>query len=304
MPRSVPEELASRWVPGRGPVTLKPLAAGLVNESYRVERDGRVYSMRLAADALELGVDREWECRVIRCAARAGLAPVIVCCEPAQGILVAEWTGGHAWTAEELRLPGNVRALTGLLRRVHALPIPRPARIMSPAAWIAHYGGAASRRAAARTGTRPVASTGLHGAAKVRLEELAGIPSAHSVLCHSDLHRLNLAAGERFVLLDWEYAHVSDPCWDLAAWIANNDGTASFAAHVLAGYLERPPGEHELERLRLLTWLYDYVCLLWSELYLAQRAGDPGGEVSARASTLALRLNGASGGRETQVPAH
>jgi thiamine kinase-like enzyme len=124
------------------------------------------------------------------------------------------------------------------------------------------------------------------------------------VLCHSDLHRLNLAAGERLVLLDWEYAHVSDPYWDLAAWIANNDGTASFAADVLAGYLERPAGEHESERLRLLTWLYDYVCLLWSELYLTQRAGAPGGEVSARAGALALRLNGESGGRETQVPAH
>ena len=116
------------WVPGEGPVTLKPLTAGLVNESYRVERDGLVYSMRLAADVLELGVDREWECRVLQCAAQAGLAPVIACCEPSRGILVAEWTGGPAWTAEELRLPGNIRALTGLLRRVHALPIPRPAR--------------------------------------------------------------------------------------------------------------------------------------------------------------------------------
>jgi len=95
MPRSAPEELALRWVPGGGPVTLKPLAAGLVNDSYRVERDGRVYSMRLAADALELGVDHEWECRVLQCAARAGFAPVVACCEPSQGILVAEWTGGH-----------------------------------------------------------------------------------------------------------------------------------------------------------------------------------------------------------------
>jgi thiamine kinase len=303
MPRSAPEELALRWVPGRGPVTLKPLAVGLVNESYRVERDGRVYSMRLAVNALELGVDHEWECRVLQCAARAGLAPVVACCEPSRGILVAEWTGGRAWTAEELRLPGNIRALTGLLRRVHALPIPAPARILSPAAWIAYYGGAATRRAAARTGTGPAASAGLHRAAEAHLEELAGIPTAHGVLCHSDLHRLNLAAGERLVLLDWEYAHVSDPYWDLAAWIANNDGTAGFAADVLAGYLERPAGEHESERLRLLTWLYDYVCLLWSELYLAQRACAPGGEVSARALQLALRLKG-SGGRETQVPAH
>jgi thiamine kinase-like enzyme len=292
MRRSTPEELALQWVPGAGPVTLRPLAAGLVNESYRVERDGRVYSMRLAADVPELGVDREWECRVLGCAARAGLAPVISCCEPSRGILVAEWTGGAAWTAEELRRPGNIRALTGLIRRVHALPIPSPARIMSPAGWIAHYGGAANRRAAARTGMQPAASAGLRGAADAHLEQLAGIPSAQAVLCHSDLHRLNVAAGERLVLLDWEYAHVADPYWDLAAWVANNDGTANFAADVVAGYLERPAGRHESERLRLLIWLYDYVCLLWCESYLTQRAGAPGDEVSARALLLARRLNG------------
>jgi thiamine kinase len=302
MPHSAPEELALRWVPGGGPVTLRPLAAGLVNESYRVERDGRVYSMRLAAGAPELGVDREWECRVLQCAARAGLAPAIACCEPSRGVLVAEWSGGRAWTAEELRLPGNIRALTGLLRRVHALPVPSPARMMSPTAWIAHYRGAATRRAAAQGGMQPApssaaasaaaASAGLCGAANAHLEKLAAIPSPHPVLCHSDVHRLNVSAGERLVLLDWEYAHLSDPYWDLAAWIANTDGTEGFAADVLAGYLERPADGHESERLRLLTWLYDYVCLLWSELYLTQRAGAPGCEVSARATLLALRLNG------------
>ena len=302
MPHSAPEELALRWVPGGGPVALHPLAAGLVNASYRVEREGRVYSMRLAADTPELGVDREWECRVLQCAARAGLAPAIACCEPSRGVLVAEWTGGRAWTAEELRLPGNIRALTGLLRRVHALPVPSPARIMSPTAWIAHYRGAVTRRAAAQGGMQlapsaaapsaVTASARLCGAATAHLEKLAAIPCPRPVLCHSDVHRLNVAAGERLVLLDWEYAHVSDPYWDLAAWIANTDGTAGFAADVLAGYLERPADGHESERLRLLTWLYDYVCLLWSELYLTQRAGAPGGEVSARATLLALRLNG------------
>jgi len=286
MPRSAPEELALRWVPGAGPVTLRPLAAGLLNESYRVERSGRVYSMRLAADVLELGVDREWECRVLKGAACAGLAPVIAHCEPSRGILVTEWTGGHAWTAEELRLPGNIRALTGLLRRVHALPIPTPARIMSPATWIAYYG-----RAAARAGMQPAASAGLRGAANAHLAALAEIPSARGVLCHSDVHRLNLAAGARLVLLDWEYAHVSDPYWDLAAWIANNDGTVSFAADVLAAYLERSADGCESERLRLLNWMYDYVCLQWSELYLAQRACTPDGEVSVRAARLASRLS-------------
>jgi len=48
-----------------------------------------------------------------------------------------------------------------------------------------------------------------------------------------------------------------------------------------------------------LRWLYDYVCLLWSELYLSLHRGRPAGmgvdsapdEVSARAQLLTARLN-------------
>ncbi len=44
------------------------------------------------------------------------------------------------------------------------------------------------------------------------------------VVCHSDLHPMNLICGaESLILLDWEYAHVADPLWDLAGWSANND---------------------------------------------------------------------------------
>ena len=125
------------------------------------------------------------------------------------------------------------------------------------------------------------------------------------MLCHSDLHPANLVASERgLVLLDWEYAHVSDPYWDLAGWIANNDGGPQFAADLLASYLQRPAVPDESARLRLFVWLYDYVCLLWSELYLKQRPGTGSNSVAARAEQLAIRLKSAPGSRAGQVPAH
>ena len=292
MSRSAPEELALRWVPGEGPVTIQPSASGLVNQSYRVARGGREYSMRVAADAPGFGVEREWECRVLECAAAAGVAPAIECCEPRSGILVAEWVGGREWTPEEIPQPGKVHAMTGLLRRVHSLPIPQPARIVSPAAWIALYAAAStSRGKAAEAAAAPAsAAAELREAADARIAELAAMSSAPTVLCHSDLHRHNVADGARLVLLDWEYAHVSDPYWDLGSWIANNDGTEDFAARLLAGYLERPPRPDEAARLRLHAWLYDYVCLQWSELYLSRRPGARSAAVAARAARLAARL--------------
>ena len=42
---------------------------------------------------------------------------------------------------------------------------------------------------------------------------------------------------------------------------------------LLAGYLGRQPDAAEAERLERLAWLYDYVCLLWSEALRDAAAG-------------------------------
>ena len=296
MPRSTFEEYALRWVPGEGPVDIHSLASGLVNESCRVARAGRLFSLRVAtSDSRDLGLDREWECKVRRCAAAAGLAPAVEYCEPARGILVSDWVDGRTWTQEEIRQPENVEVMAQLLRGVHALPVPQPFRAMNPEAWIAHYSDALARRGPEmppRSAGRSAAATsaGLRGAAKVRLAQLAASPPPDPVLCHSDLHRLNVTIGARPVLLDWEYAHVSDPYWDLAGWIANNDWTSRCAADLLESYLQRPAEPAETGRLPHFVWLYDYVCLLWSELYLRQRPGTASAGVAERAEQLAVRL--------------
>jgi thiamine kinase-like enzyme len=118
------------------------------------------------------------------------------------------------------------------------------------------------------------------------------------VLCHSDLHRFNVLVGSRIFLLDWEYAHVSDGFWDLAGWIANNDWPTADADRLLARYLGRSAEPGECARLRVLEWLYDYVCLLWSELHLSQRSEETSRDVCRRMTLIEARLKRASGSRE------
>ena len=145
MPRNRFEALAARWVPGDGPVEVQPLDSGLVNESFRVTRGGRMYSLRIAATAgRDPGLDRRWECAVRERAATAGLAPAIRRCDAERGILVADWATGRTWSAAEARRPDNIGVMAQLLRRVHALPPPEPARRGTPAGWIAEYRAALS----------------------------------------------------------------------------------------------------------------------------------------------------------------
>jgi thiamine kinase len=303
------EEAARRYVPGVGPVAVERLGRGLVNETHRVLRDGRMYSLRLAAfESAPVGVDREWESRVLAVASAAGLTPVIECCEPRLGVLVARWEEGHALRAEEARRPETGARVAQLARRVHALPLPDKARVLGAAGWIEHYRAALARLPPAAAAALRISGLGagadlLQAQAERRLGALEALPRGPGVLCHSDLHRANLVAtGRGLILLDWEYAHVSEALWDLAGWACNNDLDRRARASLLASYLGRQPAREEGRRLEDLAWLYDYVCLLWSGVYCGT-ADPPDPLVRERGRTLAARLVRAGGGAG-ELPAH
>jgi aminoglycoside phosphotransferase (APT) family kinase protein len=310
------ESVAACHVPGKGTLEIQRLSTGLVNETYRVLRDGSAHALRVAAaSSRDLGLDRAWEARVLKSAGAADLAPALEYCDPQRGILIARWIDGRSWSPADVRLQSNIRRMAEFMRRIHALPMPEPARVMSPTAWIAHYRAAVRRSVPdSKAGAAPNATAdtraadALRTAATARLAALAALPGVDPVVCHSDLHPLNLVdRGVSLALLDWEYAHAADPLWDLAGWSANNDFDDGLTHDLLTRYAGRPPTHDECLRLRLLAWLYDYVCLLWSELYLnlhragaGARAGvraaamqsDPArDDIAARARQLAVRLD-------------
>jgi hypothetical protein len=90
----------------------------------------------------------------------------------------------------------------------------------------------------------------------------------------------------------------------LAGWICNNDLEPACAQWLFARYLDRQPRASEAVHLRLLGWLYDYVCLLWSELYSRLRPAGTANGAAARAQLLAQRLADESGSLAGEVPAH
>jgi thiamine kinase-like enzyme len=256
-----------------------------------------------------IGVDREWECRVLAVASAAGIAPLIERCEPRLGVLVARWEEGRALSAHEARRPEMGAQVAQLARRVHALAVPRNARVLRAADWIEHYRDALARppmdaARAPRTQALAAGADLLHAEAERRLGALEALPPTPGVLCHSDLHAANLVASARgLVLLDWEYAHVSEGLWDLAGWACNNDLEPQGRALLLASYLGRPALASEEQRLEHLAWLYDYVCVLWGEVYCgATDASDR--LILERGRVLATRLAHCAGGGPRELPAH
>lgn len=284
------EQLARRVVPGSGSLVVEHLSSGLVSEVYRVVRDNGTYALKVAGEhAGRFGLDPVWEAGILEAAARAEIAPPLEYCDPARGVLVTRWVHGRSWPQHEARSAGGIARMGGLLRRIHALPIPAPARALNPMTWIEIYRAALPQDEPMRL------DPALRETAALAASELDALPKPQGVICHSDLHTQNLIESDAaLLLLDWEYAHVTDPLWDAAGWSANNDFDGTSQRTLLADYLGGAPTADDWARFSLLGWLYDYVCLLWSGVYLA--AGrDPSGLIGARARQLDARL---------RIPAH
>jgi aminoglycoside phosphotransferase (APT) family kinase protein len=279
------ERLCRAIVPGAGSIDLQALGAGLISQTYRVARDGIAYTLKLAAEPRELYLDLSWEVRVLESAGSIGLAPRLEYCDIDRAIVLSRWAEGRAWVSQEARAAANLASIAALLRRVHALAIPIPGREVTPLQWIHTYDAALARRSSAPH------DPALHSAALVRTQALAELPRAIGVVCHSDLHSLNLLQdGDALILLDWEYAHVADPLWDVAGWCANNDFEAETQRRLLTCYLGNAPISSQWQRFRLLLALYDYVCLRWSQLYLTVR-GEGANGIAERARLLDARLH-------------
>ena len=279
------DALCAEIVPGTGGVHMQRLSAGLVHESYRVTRDGHEYSLRLPiADAGAIALDRAWEAQLLELAAQARLAPTVRYQDAARGILLSDWLAGQTWDAGQVESHAGLARIALLLRAVHALPIPLPAHAMSPVDWVRHYDSSSA-----------VAAPKHRSMAADRLQQWAALPAAAPVVCHGDLHALNLVqSGDSLRLLDWEYAHVSEAFWDLAGWCANGDLDDGARRRLLECYLARPATAQQWRRLELSSWLYDYICLQWSALYLShgrQPAPSSAASIAARAALLDARLS-------------
>ncbi len=282
-------------MPGVGALQIRRLRGGVVNHTYQVLRDGHAYALRLSGPATQWATDPEWECRVLALAADAGLAPPVHDCDPGAGVLVSAWVEGRAFA------PGGaadgIARMAALMTRVHSLRPPQPPRAVAPSGWVAYYdalleGMTGSAGAAAGEMRR------LRAAAAERLRALSGLPAVQRVLCHGDLHPLNLLETDHgLVVLDWEYSHVTHPYWDLAAWSSANDWGAEPRWALLRAYGGADPPPRDCLRFDLLAWIYDYVCLAWSALYAlgpvdgGSSDAEAAAWVAARAQRLAERLD-------------
>jgi len=227
------DEVVARVWPG-GVDSVEPLGGGITNRNFKVIADGEAFVLRIGGkDTALLGIDRRVEHDASLAAAALGIGPEVVAFVEPEGYLVTRFVVGEVG---DVTVPGAA----ALLRRLHAGPA-IPGRFDSFRV-VEKYAETARAR-----GVAPPPGFAAARATAERIERRRGAYEPRP--CHDDLLAANfIDDGTRLWIVDWEYAGMGDPAFDLANFAVNNDLDEAGDEALLAAYGGGDPVVHVLMR--------------------------------------------------------
>jgi aminoglycoside phosphotransferase (APT) family kinase protein len=245
---------------GRPPLAVRALPGGRgCNEVLYVETaQGRFVWRRRFAPIDRPGSRALHELRAQRLAAAAGLAPTVLAAHPEGHWLVMEFIDAPPWSPQRLQSEAGVDAVSAQLARLHALAVSADLPVVDVPAMARDY----MARLTAVDAVQAVELAPLAqriAALSARLSDVG----LRTVLNHGDLMASNML-GEAPLLVDWEYAQVADPTWDLACLLTYYPGISRFMARLLAG--AGLTGSAALTGLELQRERFELLNRLWERV--------------------------------------
>lgn len=248
------------------PVVIEPFDAGLTNQCYLVQAGDKRCVMRLnARNSRVMGLDRVNEAVALHNAETAGLGAPIVYCSPEQGVLVTAYIEGRQWTQAQGQTRFNLERLAGLLKQVHALPVTN--KVLEPRQVTDHYWNGIRDQFVI---IPPRFKALRQKMERLMLATLSDYPQR--CFCHNDMVCANIIdTGNRLFLLDWEYAAMGDPLFDVAVIVHNHqldEQQMSYFLECYSGTIDSATRKQFLSNYAI----YIYIDMLW---YWFQSASHP-----------------------------
>jgi thiamine kinase-like enzyme len=238
-----PEAIVARLWAGSD-ARLEPLGGGITNRNFKVTVGGESFVLRIGGKDTELlGIDRHAEHAASRIAAELGLAPEVVGFVEPEGYLVTRFVEGEVGRVD-------VGQVGRTLARLHAGPA-FPARFDSFRV-VEVYRATALERGVAVP------------AAYVQAKEVACTIERHRAgaaprPCHNDLLNANfIDDGSRSWIVDWEYAGMGDPFFDLGNFAVNHSLDEEGERRLLQAY-----GSDDAAALVLMRFMSDFREAMW-----------------------------------------
>ena len=255
--------------------SVERIEHGLTNENWIARGPRESVVVRLnSPKADELGIERHHEAKVLEIATQAGVGPRVLKYDFDEDALITELLPGSPWSIEYARSHTGIARLAELMREVHALPIYDGIKRVDALAVVERYWATLER----------AGQLALAGSSEQRATaRILGLRLREEVrprLCHNDVHHLNLMDDGRVRLLDWEYAGLGDPYFDLAGICCYHEYDEEQCEALLKHYLGRSDVKGSV-RLKAACWMFNYIRALWGavrnlEEYGFQSVPSPG----------------------------
>ena len=246
-------------------IVIEPLL-GLTNHSYRVAVGGERYVLRIPGPGTEHYIDRQREAHNTRVAARAGIGPDVLWENADRGAMLCRHIDGtRPLSNQDFQDGATLRRAAALLHRLHGTADEFQGQLL-PAETFQRYVDLARQHHSPYT--KPLIklrrdSGDLRGAFEHSTRNTNLVP------CHVDPVPANFVAdATRFWLLDWEYAAMAHPMWDLACMALETGLSAQQQTRLLKHYFASL--DHDLEtRFQEHLLMVSAVGLAWVAVQLA-----------------------------------
>jgi thiamine kinase-like enzyme len=244
-------------------LSLAALSGGITNRNYAIDVRGVAerYVVRLAGnDTHLLGISREVEHAATVAAAGLGVGPEVIAFLRPEGYLVTRFIEGTPIADLDLHSPRVLSRVADSVRRFHDGPA-------IPGLFVPLRIAEAYRALALARGVRippefaPAQAIG-------RQIEMALLANPLELRpCHNDFLPGNLIDdGRRIRIVDWEYAGMGDPFFDLGNFSVNNDLSADEDEAFLGAYDGGRVARDRLARLTLMRVVSDFREAMWGVL--------------------------------------
>jgi thiamine kinase-like enzyme len=243
------------WVDLTPEVT--PITIGITNRNFRVDIGGESFVVRLSGkDTDLLGIDRAAENEAASTAADAGVAPEVFAYLPEHSALITRFVQGDHIPEEDLQREDVLGSVVRSVKAIHECP---PIRFRFPVFRIVEdYASIAAERGV----TIPDAYDKAHSMAD-RIEAVFSKAPMPDTTCHNDLLNANfLRDGEHVWIVDYEYAGMGDPFFDLGNLSINNGLSPEARETLLRLYFGEVTDEHRA-RLGLMRIMSDFREAMW-----------------------------------------
>jgi aminoglycoside phosphotransferase (APT) family kinase protein len=252
-PRDVVDRVVERLWPGRR-AEVEPLPGGITNANFVVDLGDEKVVVRVPGSGREaLGIDAAGELAASALAADIGVAPEIVAYDEELGCLVSRFLPARPIPAAEMGHEPMLGSVIETVRRVHNAG--RVDTTFDYFTIIDQY----HERAAARGVDEPF---DFASARAVMRSVAQARPFRPTVLGHNDLLSANFLFDGSVRILDWEYAGMTDPFFDLANLSANHEFDAG-TDKALLGHYFGASGEGLLATLALFKLVSELREAMW-----------------------------------------